>query len=158
MQEQSVITCTLRSATDVFENKKGVCLGFARLLNFMLIDLGFDAREVFCNITARNMPREFLTSDHAISEVRINGKSYFMDPTFDLGKDKSKYFMLNKKEIEYTHHLLGMWEDESTENTPSIQKDLLNAGVLHDKTIEKQDPIERSVYQEMLGIEMESFL
>lgn len=55
-------------------NKKGVCSSFTIAYNFILAQLGIDSYGIFA---------EGKTEGHAWNMMKLNGKWYFADPTFD---------------------------------------------------------------------------
>lgn len=79
-------------------NKTAVCGGYAQLFYRMAAEAGVDVR--YCD---GDTSRGF----HAWNLVILDGKAYYLDSTWDAGKDPSnyRYFLKGKTEFEGTHIL-----------------------------------------------------
>ncbi len=132
-------TYIMRSAYHVLEKGKGVCTGLARLFNFMLASRGLDAREVFCRHSNLPLDNRLVTITHAISMVYLDGKPYYLDPTWDGDREHFKYFMLNKEEMEKNGHILDHNNDDVI-NSPSLQEFIANSDL--NLTSGKKNPID----------------
>ena len=70
-----------------FTTKKGICIDFASIYAYLLMQVGVDATEIGCSETM----------DHAWTYVVVNGKAYHIDTTWTipLDGDNSVYVLLD---------------------------------------------------------------
>ena len=137
-KEYQELRAQIRSAYYSFFNKEGVCAGIASLFNFFLAELGIYSEAILCGTDKFLVGREFINITHSISKVYINDKPYYCDPTWDLGKDKLNFFLLNENEVENKKHkiLLNNFDNQSS---PSLQSTLKGTGILDREGMEALD-------------------
>lgn len=111
----------IRSGLHTLERGKGVCVGFTRLFNFMLTELGMETDEVLCVASLLPTNGRIVESDHSIAKAYVQGLPYYFDPTWDMERTHFKYFMLNREEVQKENHFLDFY-DEATYNSPSVQQ------------------------------------
>lgn len=130
-----------RSILSVLFNDSAVCVGFSNILNMCGTYLGFDMQPCSCRLKNAEDDyydeRGIIYSDHSISKCtfynKLTGESYeyYFDLTWDLGMEKSEFFMLNRNQIKLYHQLTI---DESINQflkpAPDVQKDLEERGLL----------------------------
>ena len=82
-------------------NKKAVCQGYAVLLYRLALEEGIDARLVAGFSSA---------GGHAWNIVKIDGRYYYLDSTWDAGKSKYDYFLTGSSTFK-SHGMYKMDED-----------------------------------------------
>ena len=105
-QSSSNLKC--HSAYAAIHDRKAVCQGYATLLYRMALQEGIDARVIAGYNGA---------SGHAWNIVKLNGKYYYMDATWDAGRSSYKYMLKGKSEFMKDH---GIYNQVSTGSTYSI--------------------------------------
>ncbi len=113
----------LRSSFETLWRKKGVCTGIRNLFNFGATLMGYTALPVNCRAenSADVKHSGMVVNDHALSLMFVNDKPYFLDPTWDLGQQKSNYFLLTKEEIENKRHQFGFDQEHLGGKSQTIQ-------------------------------------
>lgn len=120
----------IRSSLISLIDKKAVCVGISNLFNFMMADLGYSADPCLCSSNLSNDAR-LTVADHQMSQIYINGETYYCDPTWDLGRKESRYFCLTKEEMEKTHQFTVA--SCGVESGQSLQQVLRLEGLLYTK-------------------------
>ena len=73
------------SPAEVLRNRYGDCKDKSFLLMRMLQSMGMQARPVLASLSAPQRPRDMLPSpfafDHAVVQLRLDGRDFFLDPT-----------------------------------------------------------------------------
>ena len=105
-KDSSNLKC--HSAYAAIHDKKAVCQGYATLLYRMALEEGIDARVVAGYNGA---------SGHAWNIIKLNGKYYYMDATWDAGRSSYKYMLKGKSEFMKDH---GIYKQVSMGATYSI--------------------------------------
>jgi len=82
---------TRRSSYNAIIDKRATCAGYAHLMCLMCEEAGIPARYV--DGTAGG-------GGHAWVIVKVKGKWYYCDPTWDAGKKKWKYFLRGSKDFK----------------------------------------------------------
>jgi len=119
----------MRNSVNTLQDRKAVCVGISNALNLILAEMGYVAERCYCKEhidgkdNQNNICDNFFQNDHQISKIHltVNGETgcYYMDPTWDTTKKKSKFFLLNKDELQQSHKL-GIGEKDEP-NAKSIQ-------------------------------------
>ena len=122
------------TANQVYENRRGVCEGYAALLTEMLRCAGIPARHVLgYGINTVLTAQELLdiynkgNTNHAWTEFYCNGKWYFADATWDSrnkyenqtfipGSYRGEYFALDVEEYSRTHIPVYYYDEFSTDD------------------------------------------
>jgi len=130
-----------RSILSVLFNDSAVCVGFSNILNMCGAYLGFDMQPCSCRLKNAEDDyydeRGIIYSDHSISKCtfynKLTGESYeyYFDLTWDLGMEKSEFFMLNRNQIQLYHQLtIDDSINQFSKPAPDVQKDLEERGLL----------------------------
>ena len=78
-------------------NGTSVCQGYSALLYDMLLHEGIDCRMITGDTDGDNV------SDHAWNIVKLDGKYYNVDVTFDSSRNQKEYFLLTNETFVATH-------------------------------------------------------
>lgn len=109
-----------QSAYAALVNKTAVCQGYASLFYYMALDAGLDCRIVKGFSKNSKGINEF----HAWNLVKIENNYYYVDATWDSGREEYKYFLEGKKSNNYSDHILSgldvMSEGNDYENPENI--------------------------------------
>ncbi len=151
-KEYLVLRDRIRSAFYALFDKESVCVGISALFNFFLSEMGIYSERVFCGTDRLNIGRELTKINHSISKLYIDDRPYYCDPTWDLGKERLKFFLLNEKEMENTRHQISIANFDG-QSSPSLQSTLDGAGLLD--SVEKKG-IDARVYEEFLDLDERS--
>ncbi len=130
-----------RSVLTALFNDRAVCVGFSNIFNMCGAYLGFDMQPCSCRLKNAEDDyydeRGIINSDHSISKCtfynKLKGESYeyYFDLTWDLGMEKSEFFMLNRKQIQLYHQLtIDDSINQFLKPAPDVQKDLEERGLL----------------------------
>ena len=112
---------------------KGICVGISNVFNLMGSSMGYVIEPCRCKGGKGNFDNDkFTISNHQMSKMtlRVNGGDaiYYFDPTWDVGKDESRYFCLTRKEVEVSHQLT--LADSDVRNGQSLHYDMFYKGLL----------------------------
>ena len=79
-------------------NGKAVCQGYSSLFYRMALEAGLD-----CRIITGQGNNGTGWGDHAWNIVKVDGKYYYIDVTWNDGTESDKYFLIGKDEFEKDH-------------------------------------------------------
>lgn len=124
-----------RSSFFTLWNKKGVCVGIRNLFNYGATLMGYTALPLNCMGGEKQANTQTTLNNHAISMMFAGDNAYFFDPTWDLGKAQSEYFMLTKQEMEARAHNFSLESSGLAYGTASFQQALREMGCLKTKDL-----------------------